>query len=229
MNPLARRSPRILLVAAVSTTAWVGSTTGASALMRCDPTISDCPDEASGFTTVKSPQVTTVKTVSEKTIIRDIFVDKSLIVRERTRTLEVDPRWYDVVVTDKLTEQTAGAPAEKWSVQPLGVETLGGVKTAAVRETPTAPAATAAPAAKSAPAPKAVPAPKPAETSTADVTTTSAATGTVGAAPEQHEVSAPPAVVTEALPRTGGNGAALTVLGLALIAGGAAMRTVARD
>jgi hypothetical protein len=48
-------------------------------------------------------------------------------------------------------------------------------------------------------------------------------------APEQHEVSGTATVVPEALPRTGGDGAVLTMLGLALIASGAAVRTAARD
>jgi hypothetical protein len=222
MNPLARRSPRILLVAAVSTTAWVGSTTGASALMRCDPTISDCPDEVVGFTTVKTPHVTTIQTVTEKTIIRNSFVDKSLIIRERTRTFEFDPhvvvmpdgttRWCDDLTTEQWATRTAAKPAEQSSVQ---AAESAPVTTAAVR---TAPAATAVQTPKAAHKPKAVPKKAVQEKEVpkkAAVTTTSA--------------PAPEAVVTEALPRTGGDGAVLTMLGLALIASGAAMRTVARD
>jgi LPXTG-motif cell wall-anchored protein len=48
-------------------------------------------------------------------------------------------------------------------------------------------------------------------------------------APEQHEVSGTATVVPDALPKTGGDGALLTMLGLALVASGAAVRHVARD
>lgn len=270
MKTLARRSPRVLLVAAVSTTAWVATTAGASAAERCEPLQLGCSDG--------TPNFLGVKTTTEKTT--ETYTDKVTVIHERTHVLfpaesTGDPRTNGSTnkstnestnesVRDESSAATAGLEPECAvpplrlalervpvvgsvldrvspldSVKPVlaGCEVTSTIHAEKSVQTEDVPAAAPAAATPSTTVEHSVEV--PATTSDRAVKTTAVAGGVdvdkaekhdrTAVAPEQHEVSAPATVNAAPLPKTGGDGALLTMLGLALIASGAAVRTAARD
>jgi LPXTG-motif cell wall-anchored protein len=265
MKTLARRSPRVLLVAAVSTTAWVATTAGASAAERCEPLQLGCSDGTADFFGVR--------TTTEKTT--ETYTDKVTVIHERTHVVQpVESTGADKSTDDPANASTKESIREESSAAadsaepecvpaPLraSLERVPGVGSVLDRVSPYVPTTVVSECGstanvdtvigpevtqKSVEVADATPRVTvendlevPAVKSDRAVKTTAVAGGVdvdkaeihdrTAVAPEQHEVSAPADVKVAPLPKTGGNGGVLTMLGLALIASGAVVRTAARD
>lgn len=247
MKTLAGRTPRVLLVAAMSTSALVGATATAGATETCDPGSIDC--DAVGTPTTFAPVVS-------------VFTDKVTVIHERTRTVtpvvepvetvqtvEDDSCFYLRPTLLTALERLLGGvshhhhhacaspgSAESVSNSDLAVEAVPAIDI----EQPAEVRAVAAPETAAELPAREGEVVTPAETTedsvvetTAETTANSAAEGGVlveeDVAPEQMEVVGPQNAATGALPQTGSNASVLAMLGLALVASGAAARYAGRD
>lgn len=235
MKTLAGRTPRVLLVAAMSTTALVGASATAGAAEFSDPASPDCHDPGAVPSAIPVLAVNRSACDSAASKVRTILVnamrsDDSLRVAEPSvlkvfDLLHPESRECGIpsaaVVGDadpaeavKGTDLTAvvGTPAE--NVLPMEVPapevlmTFDGMPDSAAAETA-------------------------AETGVASTTEGVVVEDTIveerAVAPEQMEVVGPQTAATGALPATGSDSAVLAMLGFAMVGSGASARYVARD
>lgn len=229
MKPLAGRSSRVLLVAAMSTSAFVGATATAGAAER-SPASTDCHDPADVPAAMPfgigggecDPGGLMVQDVLAKTFSAPELQAVAPAVMETFNL--VNPRLGECDTPPAPSADES--PAEELQVVETLTETVTGTDMTEIVGVPIAEALLV----------------EPQVTVDSRSTDTGVATAVGGVvieetvveervvtAPEQVEVVGPQTAATSGLPATGNNGSLLTVLGLAMIASGAATRFVARD
>lgn len=227
MKPLAGRSSRVLLVAAMSTSAFVGATATAGAAERSPA--SDCHDPADtpaavpfglggaecdrGAIMVRDVLANTFNSAPELQAVAPAVMETFDLLNPRLGECDTPP-----------ADIADSSPAEDIQV----LETVTGTDMTEIVGVPIAEALLVEPEAQ--------------VTVHSRSTDTGVATAVGGVvieetvveervvtAPEQVEVVGPQTAATGGLPATGNNGSVLTMLGLAMIASGAAARLAARD
>ena len=240
MKTLGGRSSRVLLVAAMSTTAFMGATATAGATETHDPAAPECHDPAETPPALSALAVGDSGCDSGMLMARDLLQDtmRSHAGLQAAETSVMEA--FDVLHPD-LGECDIPPAALADSSDPAealeSIEAVTGTDLAAVVGTTIEDALSAEALGDTA----AVDTSATAETTasrSADTGVASAVGGVVieerivevhSVAPDQMEVVGPQTAATGGLPDTGYDGSILTMLGLAMAASGAAARYVARD
>ncbi len=243
MKTMRGRSSRVLLVAAMTTSAFAGATATAGAAETTEPTSTDC-DPAEVQSVVPDLAVQASSCDSAPALVRSVLVnamrsDDTLRVAEASVAKVFDvlhPELRECEIPDANDTVVVDTPEPAETVTGTDMTTVIGTVDHTVVEV----------------APEVVPEPDLVVEHTTEVTevvtdagsrsdnSVRSAVGGVAiedtvavderaVAPEQMEVVGPATAATGGLPATGHDGSLLTVLGLAMIASGAATRFVARD
>lgn len=226
MKPLAGRSSRVLLVAAMSTSAFVGATATAGAAERA-PASGNCHDPADLPAALPfgigggecDPGGLMVQDVLADTFSAPELQAVAPAVMETFKL--VNPRLGECDTPPAPSADTA--PVEELHALETVTETVSGTDMTEIVGVPIADALLVEPEAQVA-----------VDGRSADTGVATAVGGVVieepvVTTPEQVEVVGPQTAATGGLPATGNDGSLLTMLGLAMIASGAAARFVARD
>lgn len=229
MKPLAGRSSRVLLVAAMSTSAFVGATATAGAAERSPA--SPCHDPADspaavpfglgggecdrGGLMVRDVLANTFNSTPELQAVAPAVMETFNLLNPRLGECDTPPA--------DTADTAESSPAEDLQALETVTRTVTGTDMSEIVGVPIADALLVEPETQ--------------VTVDSRSTDTGVATAVGGVvieekgvtAPEQVEVVGPQTAATGGLPATGNNGSTLTMLGLAMIASGAAARFVARD
>lgn len=251
MKTLGGRSSRVLLVAAMSTTAFMGGTATAGAAETHDPASPDCHDPAD------TPPALSALVVGDSGCDQGLLMARSLLagtMRSHASLQAAETpvlKAFDVLHPNLGlcdTPPAARAGSADPAKSPRSLEAVTGTDLAAVVGTTIQDAEPVDVLAPETPLTvdglgetAAVDTAATAETTasrSADTGVASAVGGVVveetivevhTVAPDRMEVVGPATAATGGLPDTGYDGSILTMLGLAMIASGAAARYVARD
>lgn len=229
MKPLAGRSSRVLLVAAMSTSAFVGATATAGAAERSPA--SPCHDPADtpaavpfgigggecdrGALMVRDLLASTLDSAPELQSVAPAVMETFNLLNPRLGECDTPP-----------ADVADSSPAEDLQALQAVTETVAGTDMTEIVGVPIADALLVERETQ-----------VTVDSRSTDTGVASAVGGVVieeevvevVPAPEQVEVVGPQTAATGGLPATGNNGSMLTMLGLAMIASGAAARFVARD
>lgn len=231
MKTMRGRSSRVLLVAAMTTSAFAGATATAGAAESTDPATTDCdPAEVQAIPDVlfEASSCDSAPALVRSVLVNTMRNDETLQVAEASvmRVFDVlnpELRDCEVPIVEEPLETVTGTDMTRI------ITTVEDVQVEDVQVEEQAPELTIDSSVETV---------SDSAGSRSDTSVTSAVGGVViedtvveerAAAPEQVEVVGPATAATGGLPDTGGDGSLLTVLGLAMIASGAAARFVARD